>query len=136
MLFQTNEISKQNYKLSTKLMLWLLDKHIDRKAIEIVDIQTEKAETQNMENYTYSSAGKAKIRYVAGACVCKISKKNQGFCLKQYWENFQKKVKLQENLTIKCRHCFFFCDLFIFPRTDLYIHDFINTMFQCTKVTM
>ena len=30
----------------------------------------------------------------------------------------------------------FFCNLFIFPRTDLYIHDSINTMFQCTKVTM
>lgn len=73
MLFQTNEISKQNNKLSTKLMLWLLDNHIDKKTMEIVDIQTEKAETKNMENY---SAGKAKIRYLAGACVCKISKKN------------------------------------------------------------
>ena len=31
---------------------------------------------------------------------------------------------------------FFFCNLFIFPRTDLYIHDSINTLFQCTKVTM
>ena len=30
----------------------------------------------------------------------------------------------------------FYCNLFIFPRTDLYIHDSINTMFQCTKVTM
>ena len=30
----------------------------------------------------------------------------------------------------------FFCNLFIFPRTDLYIHDSINIMFQCTKVTM
>jgi hypothetical protein len=69
MLFQTNEISKQNNKLSTKLMLWLLDNHIDKKTMEIVDIQTEKAETKNMENY---SAGKAKIRYLAGACVCKI----------------------------------------------------------------
>ena len=29
-----------------------------------------------------------------------------------------------------------FCKLFIFPRTDLYIHDSINTMFQCTQVTM
>jgi hypothetical protein len=72
MLFQTNDISKQNNKLSTKLMLWLLDNHIDKKTMEIVDIQTEKAETKNMENY---SAGKAKIRYLAGACVCKISKK-------------------------------------------------------------
>ena len=50
-------------------MLWLLDNHIDKKTMEIVDIQTEKAETKNMENY---SAGKAKIRYLAGACVCKI----------------------------------------------------------------
>ena len=29
-----------------------------------------------------------------------------------------------------------FCNLFIFPRTDLYIHDSIYTMFQYTKVTM
>jgi hypothetical protein len=28
----------------------------------------------------------------------------------------------------------FFCNLFIFPRTDVYIHDSINIMFQCTKL--
>ena len=43
--------------------------------MEIVDIQTEKAVTQNMEHYTYYSAGKSQNRYLAGACVCKISKK-------------------------------------------------------------
>jgi hypothetical protein len=31
---------------------------------------------------------------------------------------------------------FFFGNLFIFPRTDLYIHDAIYTMFQYAKVTM
>ena len=37
-----------------------------------------------------------------------------------------------------CNNClmFFLCNFFIFPRTYLYIHDSINTMFQCTKVTM
>jgi hypothetical protein len=44
-------------------------------------------------------------------------------------------------LYILCLLCFlllffFLCNLFIFPRTDLYIHDSINTMFQCTKVTI
>ena len=33
-------------------------------------------------------------------------------------------------------YVFFCCNLFIFPRTDLYIHDSIYTMFQYTKVTM
>ena len=30
----------------------------------------------------------------------------------------------------------FFCNLFIFPRTDFYIHGSIYTMFQYTTVTM
>ena len=30
----------------------------------------------------------------------------------------------------------FFCNLFIFPRTDLYIPNSINTIFQCTNVSM
>lgn len=98
-LFHVNMISKSHNKFSTKLVWWLLEKQVDKKASEIISSQTEKVEgTDNTK--TYSSAGKAKIRHVAGASVCKITQKLQASVLNNMGTT-SKKGKMKQKFDYK-----------------------------------
>lgn len=66
-LFQKDELSKEENKLSTKIVLWLTDKEIENQA--------QNHATKSEVSSTLSAAAEAKLRYLAGACVQKITKR-------------------------------------------------------------
>ncbi|CAC5359816.1 PIF1 [Mytilus coruscus] len=56
-LFKVHNLNKQQNKLSTKLMFWLFDKHVEMKAKNIVSSQIELMETREKQPVKHSSAG-------------------------------------------------------------------------------
>ncbi|MES9882103.1 MAG: hypothetical protein ABW185_14610 [Sedimenticola sp.] len=72
-LFDVGVLSKQQNKLSTKLSFWLLDKHIEKKSEEVLVRQEENLKSHDILPMQHSAASKSKLRYLAGACVYKIS---------------------------------------------------------------
>lgn len=74
MLFESDSVTKVQNKFSTKLALWLLEKEIAKRADSIVKKQAEKVASMEID-YELSSAAKEKIRYLAGACLQRISKR-------------------------------------------------------------
>ncbi|CAC5381156.1 PIF1 [Mytilus coruscus] len=82
-LFKVHNLNKQQNKLSTKLMFWLFDKHVEMKAKNIVSSQLELMETREKQPVKHSSAGEAKIRYLAGACCNKISSRLRNSVLRK-----------------------------------------------------
>ena len=73
-------LSKFENKLSTKLVMWLMDQEIAQKAKQI--FTNQETEIENFEPRVHSSAGKAKIRYIAGACVAKMSSRLKNYVLR------------------------------------------------------
>ena len=74
-LFKTKHISKLQNKLSSKLVFWLTDKVIAQKANEVVGKHMQNVSTSQREGLeqTQTSAGQAKIRYIAGVCIHKVT---------------------------------------------------------------
>ncbi|KAJ8306390.1 hypothetical protein KUTeg_016935 [Tegillarca granosa] len=110
-LFQVHGLSKQQNKLCTKLMFWLMDKQIDMKAQQIVAAQKEALDTKDTPDIQHSSAGQAKIRYIAGVCINKISSRLKNSVIRKIGKTFKKskiarmldykKQKLLQNFRIK-----------------------------------
>lgn len=73
-LFQKDELSEEEHKLCTKIVLWLMDKEIEKQAQNLVQKHTENANKSEV-SATLSAAAEAKLRYLAGACVQKITKR-------------------------------------------------------------
>ncbi|MES9881788.1 MAG: hypothetical protein ABW185_13000 [Sedimenticola sp.] len=73
-LFQVTTLTKNQNKLSSKLVFWLMDKEVNKKAKDITDKQSEGVGVGSTDA-DLSSASKGKIRYLAGACVQKITKR-------------------------------------------------------------
>ena len=72
LLFGDKDVSKHQNKMSSKLAFWLLDKKVCMKTDQILAKQSGPSASQSEE---FSDAGSAKIRYIAGACVNKITKR-------------------------------------------------------------
>jgi hypothetical protein len=91
-LFGVESVTRDQNKFSTKLMFWLMDKQIKTTADDIIKKQAERVEGKRVTDDTprVSAAGKAKIRYIAGACVQKITKRLQESVLR----NLGKSTKL------------------------------------------
>ncbi|KAJ8318222.1 hypothetical protein KUTeg_003313, partial [Tegillarca granosa] len=110
-LFQVHGLSKQQNKLCTKLMFWLMDKQIDMKAQQIVAAQKEALDTKDTPDIQHSSAGQAKIRYIAGVCINKISSRLKNSVIRKIGKTSKKskiarmldykKQKLLQNFRIK-----------------------------------
>jgi hypothetical protein len=98
-LFEVETLTKEQNKLSSKLVFWLMDKVIKTKADEIVKAQTEKLKEKDV---TYSAAGKAKVRYLAGACVHKILTRLQESVTRKLGTS-TKAVRLQRKMDYKKR---------------------------------
>lgn len=73
-LFQKDELSKEENKLGTKIVLWFIDKEIEKQAQNMVQKRIENANKSKVSS-TLSAAAEAKLRYLAGACVKKITKR-------------------------------------------------------------
>ena len=99
-LFKVHDLNKHQNKLSTKLMFWLFDKHIEMRANEIVNSQIEHIETKEKLPVKHSSAGEAKIRYIAGACSNKISSRLRNSVLMKIGKT-TKKSKIARRLDYK-----------------------------------
>ena len=80
-LFQNDRLNEQQNKFATKVAFFLLEKEIHREATAIVDRQGADLTTRSAQGETgessVSAAAKSKVRYVAGACVHKISRRIQ-----------------------------------------------------------
>ncbi|CAC5371593.1 PIF1 [Mytilus coruscus] len=99
-LFKVHNLNKQQNKLSTKLMFWLFDKHVEMKAKNIVSSQIELMATREKQPVKHSSAGEAKIRYLAGACCNKISSRLRSSVLRKIGQT-SKKSKIARTLDYK-----------------------------------
>ncbi|CAC5424370.1 PIF1 [Mytilus coruscus] len=99
-LFKVHNLNKQQNKLSTKLMFWLFDKHVEMKAKIIVSSQLELMETREKQPVKHSSAGEAKIHYLAGACCNKISSRLRNSVLRKIGQT-SKKSKIARSLDYK-----------------------------------
>ncbi|XP_062616249.1 uncharacterized protein LOC134277961 [Saccostrea cucullata] len=73
-MFQRNELTKDEFKLSTKIVLWFMDKEIEKKAEDIIQDHIKKTEKSDNSS-ELSDAALAKLRYLAGACVQKVAKR-------------------------------------------------------------
>ena len=76
-LFQCSKITKDQNKLSTRLVFWIMDSEIKRKTDQIKDSQFESYVETSQYSTELTSVGKGKLRYVAGCCIHKIKKR---FC--------------------------------------------------------
>lgn len=74
-LFHKDELSKEENKLGTKIVLWFIDKEIEKQAQNLVQKRIENANKSKVSS-TLSAAAEAKLRYLAGACVKKNYKTN------------------------------------------------------------
>jgi hypothetical protein len=94
-LFQNDSATKLKNKLSTKLAFWLLDKEIAKRADDIVQKQTEEAKKVRIPE-ELSSVAKGKIRYLAGACVQRITKRVKESVLRTIGKCSKKSRTVQE----------------------------------------
>ncbi|KAK3102031.1 hypothetical protein FSP39_008246 [Pinctada imbricata] len=73
-VYKHSKMTNDENKLSTRLVMWLKDKEIQRKSDDIVQQQLTQLQEQSSSTSpsSLSSAGKAKLRYVAGCCLHKF----------------------------------------------------------------
>jgi hypothetical protein len=98
-LFKTTDLGREENKLSTKLAFWLMDKEISKRAQDIVEKQIEKAKDMNVPT-ELSSAAKGKLRYLAGACVQKITTRVRDSVLRKVGKT-SKKTQILRKLEYK-----------------------------------
>lgn len=102
-LFKTSELTKEENKLSTKLVFWLIDKEISKKAQAVVEKQTIKAEDMIVPT-ELSSAAKGKLRYLAGACLQKITTRIRDSVMRKIGKT-SKQSQILRKLDYKSRPC-------------------------------
>ena len=81
-LFDSKPIKRHHNKFSSKLVFWLMDCEIRKRSAEIIKKQQEKFDETDIPVQTPSISGQGKIRYIAGACIYKISQRVQNSVLK------------------------------------------------------
>ncbi|XP_071143980.1 uncharacterized protein [Mytilus edulis] len=99
-LFKVNNINKYQNKLSTKIVFWLMNKEIEKKAKAVTAKQITDIEAETSIEEELSSAGKSKIRYLTGACVQKITKRLKESVLRKMGQS-TKKSKLAMRMDYK-----------------------------------
>ena len=98
--FGVISLTKEQNKFGTKLMLFMLDKEIEKKAESVKkDIKTT-LKTNTVINEDVTPVAKAKVRYIAGAVVHKISKKLKDSVLRDL-SKVDKKNKSLKKLNYK-----------------------------------
>ncbi|MES9884334.1 MAG: hypothetical protein ABW185_26100 [Sedimenticola sp.] len=101
-LFQVETVNKHQNKLSSKLVFWLMDNEVNKKAKDITDKQSERIDASVVDT-ELSSASKGKNRYLAGACVQKIAKRLKESVLRKMGQ-CTKKSKLSRKMDYKKQH--------------------------------
>ncbi|VDI68615.1 Hypothetical predicted protein [Mytilus galloprovincialis] len=99
-LFKVNNINKYQNKLSSKIVFWLMNKEIEKKAKAVTAKQITDIEAETSIEEELSSAGKSKIRYLTGACVQKITKRLKESVLRKMGQS-TKKSKLAMRMDYK-----------------------------------
>ncbi|XP_052255849.1 uncharacterized protein LOC127861420 isoform X2 [Dreissena polymorpha] len=71
-VFKVKKMTKLQNKMSSKLAFWVMDKIIQVKVQEVVSQPVDQPEPTTSNAHSFSEAGNAKLRYIAGVCVHKI----------------------------------------------------------------